>query len=416
MIAKMKELINIPSVRYTVMSIIASGLNFLTLILWGRVFSVEDYGIATTLQALVTNVAISMTPLQIMMCTALAGDSVYKSKSVESITSIFGFINIVELVVMIGAAGKIKQYLYFTGIIEVILFIVLVVLNNTYTVLTGVVQGKQDFSLLGKVGIILYFIKLIVSVLLGIGGIGPLAVIGGFALAEIVCVVLMIKKLVKRIKMPWKRYKFQVDQGIVKQYIGMFVLYGIVSLYMNNGDLLLGNLYCGKEELGLYSATIGLAKISVFLIATPIATVMLPKMVAVKGKKKEQQGMLVMAETITLGVSLLYGICFCAAGGWAIPIVYGESYSGAREYILPCMLFSIVLGVFWVFYQYILATDLTKIFTAVTVVIGIFAVVWIMRMEGDIRSIPIAMAVAMILTMVIVVISRKYIMSKYEKI
>lgn len=404
MLVKIKVLANTPSVKYTCMAGIASGINFITLIIWGRVFSVEDYGIVTTFQAFVSNVSIFMIPLQVMMCTLLASEA--KNENIENIIYIFKFINIVEFVLIIIVIEKVMQYLYLNTIIEVVLLICLIFLSNTHTVLTGVAQGKQDFLLLGKISILLFLIKLAVSVLLSISGMGPLAVNIGFVIAETVCVIYMLKKWMQLTKIFWKINKVQMDRDVMKQYVWTFVLYIVVSLYMNNGDLLLGNIYCSKSEIGLYSATIGLAKISVFLIATPIATIVLPKMVAAKGERRKQYKMLILAEIITLAGNLLYGICFYTFGGWFIPVIYGESYKRAEEYILPCIVFSIVLGMFWVFYQYILAAELTKKFAVITAITGALAIVWILMMKGELSNIPLTMTAAMVLAMICIAICR----------
>ena len=66
--------------QYTILCMAASGINMLTLILFGRVFTVAEYGIVTTLQAMVTNIAILMTPLQIMLCRTIAGRTAGKSR------------------------------------------------------------------------------------------------------------------------------------------------------------------------------------------------------------------------------------------------------------------------------------------------------------------------------------------------
>lgn len=404
---KINELIKIPSVRYTYMVIIASGLNFLTLIVWGRIFSLGDYGIATTLQAFVTNVATFVLPLQVTACTLLAGDFENKKRNIASILSVFGIINVIELGLLIVCIEKLMQYLYFTGAIEVVLFTVLIFLNNIYTMLIGFTQGEQDFELLGKVGIFLYLIKLVISVLLGNLGIGFIAMMIGFVIAEVVCVALMLKKSIRLIRISFNGNRVNVNKKILKQYVWILLLNMIISLYMNNGDLLLGNLYCSKIEVGAYSVTSALSKISVFLVATPIATIILPKMAMAKDEKKKCNVMLVLAESITLGVSLLYGGCFYILGGWLIPFLYGESYKGAVEYILPCIVYSVVLGMYWVFYQYILAVDLTKIFAVVTAVTGSMAIAWILVMKIEMRGIPFIMSVAMILAMVVLAIYLK---------
>lgn len=406
-----KEIIGRPSVKYTVMSAIASGLNFVTLIVWGRIFSVEDYGIATTLQAFVANVATFMIPLQMMGCSLLAGDS--KIKKIEDIMSIFLFINVMELIVLVIAAGKVMQYLCFKGIIEVSLLFVLIFCNNIFSVLMGLAQGKQDFMLLGKANIILYFVKLLISTLLSFASIGPLAVLIGYTIAEIVCTAMMMRSLLWPLKMPRNIHKARYHNDTLRQYVWTFILYIAVSIYMNNGDLLMGNLYCSKAEIGLYSATMALSKISVFLIAMPIGTVAFPKMVAAKGEGRKRNKILILAEIVTLTGSCLYGICFYVLGGWFIPLIYGETYKGADQYILPSVIFSIVLGMFWVVFQYILAVELTKKFAIVTAAAGIIIVIWILMMEIELRSIPIIMAIAMILAIVGVIFSMKNVNEYY---
>lgn len=404
MIQKIKELLRIPSIRYTYMSIIASVLNFITLIAWGRIFLVGDYGIATTLQAFVTNAATFVIPLQVIACTLLAGNSENRKRDITSIMKVFGFINIIELGLLVVCIDKLMQYFHFTGVVEIVLFSTLIFLNNIYTISIGFAQGEQDFELLGKIGISLYLIKLIISVILGNFGVGFVATMIGFVIAETVCVVLMLRKLSRSIRISLNENKTQVNKSILKQYVWILLLNLILSLYMNNGDLLLGNLYCSETEVGAYSVTIALSKISVFLVSTPIATIILPKMATAKDEKRKCNTLLILAETITLGMSVLYGGCFYIFGGWIIPFLYGESYRGATEYILPCTFFSVVLGVFWVFYQYILATDLTKIFALATAVTGVMAIAWILVMKVEIGGIPFIMAIAMILTMVVLAI------------
>ena len=404
MIEKIKELLRIPSIRYTYMSIIASVLNFITLIAWGRIFLVGDYGIATTLQAFVTNAATFVIPLQVIACTLLAGNSENRKRDITSIMKVFGFINIIELGLLVVCIDKLMQYFHFTGVVEIVLFSTLIFLNNIYTISIGFAQGEQDFELHVKIVIYFNLIKLIISVILGNFGVGFVATMIGFVIAETVCVVLMLRKLSRSIRISLNENKTQVNKSILKQYVWILLLNLILSLYMNNGDLLLGNLYCSETEVGAYSVTIALSKISVFLVSTPIATIILPKMATAKDEKRKCNTLLILAETITLGMSVLYGGCFYIFGGWIIPFLYGESYRGATEYILPCTFFSVVLGVFWVFYQYILATDLTKIFALATAVTGVMAIAWILVMKVEIGGIPFIMAIAMILTMVVLAI------------
>ena len=266
MIARLKAYRKNPSVQYTLMSIAASGINFLTLIIWGRVFSVEDYGSITTLQAFLSNIAVFVTPLQIMLCKAMAMHTTEKDKIVTDLLHIMFMIYLAELFFMIATARMLINYLHFAGGIEIFLFGSLVFLNNSYIVLNGIVQGKQDFILLGRTNLVLYVLKMLLSTSSGLHFSGPLAVMFGFAAAECVCIILIIGKYKDIFRQLFSSHKFRIDLSVLKNYFWMFVLYMIVSLYMNNGDLLLGNLYCSQEEIGFYSVAISLSKISIFFI------------------------------------------------------------------------------------------------------------------------------------------------------
>lgn len=392
-----KTVVMANELKYTAMSIVASGVNFLTLIIFGRVFSVEDYGIVTMLQALVANIAVFMIPLQILVCKNIADNT---RDRVGGLFNYVWVVNCAEVICMILTASYIAKYLYFDGILEYMLFIVLVFSNNIYTFLVGIVQGEQDFLLLGKEGIVLYMVKLVLGVVLGYCGLGPTAVIIGFAMAEIIC-ILMMRVKIRLVLKDRKGVLHLIDKDLIRSYLWTLVLYVIVSLYMNNGDLLLGNLYCSKAEMGLYSVAINLSKISVFLIATPIATILLPKVAAIDKERREQRKLLFIAEGITFGISVLYGIIFNGLSGVVIPLLYGEEYVGASEYVLPCLLFSTVLGMFWVFYQYVVATDGAKLFTVITALLGTIAVMIVMQFHVSIGAIPVVMTGAMVLTIVI---------------
>ena len=392
-----KTVVMANELKYTVMSIVASGVNFLTLIIFGRVFTVEDYGIVTMLQALVANIAVFMIPLQIMVCKNIADNT---RNRVEILFSYVWVVNCAEVICMILTASYMAKYLHFDGIVEYMLFIGLVFSNNIYTFLVGIVQGEQDFLLLGKAGIVLYMVKLVLGVVLGYCGLGPTAVIIGFAMAEIIC-ILMMRVKIRLVLKDRKCVLHLIDKDLIRSYLWTLVLYVIVSLYMNNGDLLLGNRYCSKDEMGLYSVAINLSKISVFLIATPIATILLPKVVAIDKERREQRKLLFIAEGITFGISVLYGIIFNGLSGVVIPLLYGKEYAGASEYVLPCLLFSTVLGMFWVFYQYVVATDGAKMFTVITALLGAIAVMMVMQLHVSIGTIPVVMAGAMVLTIVI---------------
>ena len=397
---KILNILKRSSIKYTCLAALASGINFFTLIIFGRIFSVKEYGAITTMQAMVANVAVLMTPLQIMMCKTIA-DAKFEKKVFDTIVSLVVTINGMLLLLLLVIMHYMSSYLHFSNVMEYITFVALVIANNIYIVLSGVVQGKQKFVLLGLAGVILYGAKLLISVLLELRGLGLIAAIVGFFSAELMCIVVICVNMYEVLKDSGFKYRFYLDLKTIKMFFATILLYVVVSFYMNNGDLILGNIYINQTRIGLYSVAINLAKISVFLIATPIATIILPKVVAYGEDKKKQKRTLLMAEGITLVVSLAYGVFFVLFKDIIIKKLYGPTYYNATRYVFNCVLFSTILGVFWVFYQYAFATDLMKIFTIVALAMGLLEVIIILITQMPLEMIPVLMSVGMILTMVI---------------
>lgn len=390
-----KAILQNNSILFTLMSIIASAINFLSIVFWGRIFSVDDYGKVSTIQAFVANFAVFITPLQIMICRILADDKTSKSHAISQILSTLILIIFLESVLFIIGFPFIKEYFHFSNAIEMSLLFLLLIVNNIYIFACGVIQGQQHFLLLGSISIIVYSIKLLLGYILGIMGLGVSSVIIALLLAETFCTFVMLQKGIRKQNV---KFYFSSVFSILKEYIWTLVLYMIISFYINNGDLLLANLYCAETEMGLYSVASSLSKISIFLIATPIATVIFPKIVAYKDNPSLQRRCLVRAEGITIVIAFLYGLLFYVTKDWIISFLYGESYAYSTNYVGVCTFLSVFLCVFYVFYQYALATKIMRIFTIISVFYVSLFIGTIICNRCSIKTIPVLMASTIILT------------------
>jgi O-antigen/teichoic acid export membrane protein len=183
-------------------------------------------------------------------------------------------------------------------------------------------------------------------------------------------------------------------------------------MFTNNGEILLANLYCDAEEIALYSVPMSLSKISVYLIATPLATMLLPKLSSIRNDSYRQIKLFGKFELITLFVSLVYGMAFCVGGKGIIYLLYGDKYSGSVRYLVPTMLFSIILGLFHVCNQYMMTNDMMKSFTVAIMVFGLIAVTIIIKIKCKIEYIPLIMSMAMILACTLTIISKYRIKNK----
>ncbi len=386
------------SVQYTILCMAASGINMLTLILFGRVFTVAEYGIVTTLQAMVTNIAILMTPLQIMLCRTIAGKAADSREKQEKTVSLVILLNIGEAVILAAAVLPLMRYLHLTQVLDYVLFVLLVIANNVFLIMNGMAQGKQAFLLLGWATIALYGVKMILGVGLGMAGIGPTAMLVGFIAGEIAALAILVFCLRKKLQGRAGGFRIRTGGATVREYLRIMIVYFVVSLYMNNGDLLLGTSFNSEEAIGLYSVAITLSKLSVFLIATPLATMLLPKVAEAKEDPGRQRKYLLQYEQIAVGLAVACGAALIIGARWLIPLLYGEKYRDAAQYMTACAVFSTVLSGFWVFYQYTMATELEKPFVRTAVAVGVVMIVGILALQPVIGVIPLIMTGAMILT------------------
>lgn len=392
MVSKIKELLKSSSFRFTLFSAIGSAFNFLTLILFGRLFKVEEYAVISTFQAFVANIAVAVIPLQIIFCKSVAASNKQIKTNYITIASYFSFF---EILLMIVLSNYLMKFVGLDSFIDYFLLILLVLINNLYLVAVGGVQGLQNFHILGIVNILLYLVKLILSFVFALNGFGVTSVLIGFLLADLVCLLILLQT-------GWSSWKSRIDsfKGIIsfsfiEEWAWLFFLYLAVTLYMNNGDILLGNLYIQKYEMGLYSVVSNLSKISVFLISTPIATMLLPNVASCYGDKVKGKQLLYKAELLTILLSLGYEFIFCCIGKLIIKVLYGVEYIGALKYIISVSVFSCALSVFWVFYQYAIASSLLKSFTIIAVLCGLVSVLIISVIHPSMLVLPIILSVSM---------------------
>lgn len=406
------------SFKYTFITILASGINMISMIVFGRIFSVDDYAKITTFQALLANLAVIMTPLQTMICRSVAKDEKKESHDLFGYLSLVLAFNCFQTIVLIVANRPLMEYLHF-NLLEYCLFIGLVLLNNLNLIESGYVQGKQRFLILGWAGLFLYLIKFVLGITLGLSGIGSIAIIFGLISGILFSLLYLIRSNSADRLQYKERFSFCISKAALKEYFGVLLLFLIVSLFINNGDILIANLYIDQEKIGLYSVTSILSKISVFLIATPLATMLLPKLAECADDRKRQIGYFKNTILITICLSVAFGIIFVMSGEWIIQFLYGQKYVDCKDFLFPCTVFSTTLSMFWLFYNFALATRFQRIFTDFSFAFGLLSFVCILLLKPEMNGIAYLLSTAMVFTMtvtfVLVIRKNKYLRNHTEK-
>lgn len=403
MLSKVRAILKNSSIRYTLMSISASAINYITILIYGRIFGVEEYGVINAFQSLIASFGAFVTPLQLSLCRILA-EKKGREKENKIITLLI-VINAIEIIVLILFGKEFVQYLGLSTYVSYVFFVVAILFSNNYIIGNGIAQGKQNFYLLGAANIAFYGVKAIMSICLSMTRLSSSSVLIGIIAGAFISIFLVCIKNRECIADMLYNFKWAISREEIIHYIWMLLLYLVVSLYLNNGDVLLGKFYASDKELGLYSVAMSLAKMCIYLIATPIATVLLPKLSEFSEKTSAQKKILLISEVITLTITLVYSILFCLLGEWFINLLYGSEYEGATVYLLPTAVFSVVTSLFYVFYQYAMVTGLFKCFSIVSFALSVGAVVLILFFQCEMSLIPIIMAVveitAIVLSMII---------------
>ena len=400
MIKVIKKIIKTSFFQYTLISALASVVNYISTILFGRIFSVDEYGVVTTLIAFTTNAGIFVIPVQIEICKRIASGN---DVNTEQLINFSYILNIIELTILIVANKMLCSYLGLNSVWEYAIVVLTIIVTNFNFVINGVAQGQQKFNLLGISNVFIYVLKAVVGIGLGIIGGSPVVTLIGMTCAEIIAIIVIAKKChfsFKRIR------KFNIRETL-PEYLWILILYMVVSVYMNNGDLLIGRIHNESRDLGLYSVAISLAKISIFMITTPIATVILPKVSARQGDARKQKELLWFAEGISVISTIGYGVILYLMRTYAVRILYGSQYEDAINYILPVIFYTIMLSGYYIFYQYVLEVENEKKFTMVSIIVCTIAISIILVLKVSMNMVAIILGGAMCITMALMLFMKE---------
>ena len=194
-------------------------------------------------------------------------------------------INIVMVFSVAVGYKQIMHYASFRNNWEYIVFIVSLLMGNLSSIGCNIVQANQKLVLLGVCDLCLQLTRMLIAILCGLSGSGPIAIIYGNIVSSIVVGTMtyhFLKQQMHRIDM---KYFFSIKRETLEYYFWALVLSFLTAVYLNGGDILLGNLFSDKESIGYYSVATNISKIAIYTLVAPLGTVLFTK-IAAKQKKK----------------------------------------------------------------------------------------------------------------------------------
>ena len=304
-------------------SIITGLLNYLFQLYVGRMLGPSDYGIYSSLVALLYIMSVPSSTIQTSVAKLVSDHSWEPEKIKYLLKYVFRKLTLISLPVsviffilsfFIADFLKINSKMYFF-ILSVLLFI-----SFLAPVLTGTLQGMQMFSQMGINSVAGTFFKLLSGVILVYFGFG----VNGALLAVFIGSLLGL--LLAFMPLHFLKGSKEVNGNIKLLNYSMIVLLATIGLtFVTNVDMLIVKHYLSDKEAGYYAAAALLGKIVLFATA-PIAMVMFPKATVMDQKNHNGSNLLRNSLLYTGSISFCIVLLFIISPEFIVKLLFGPEF------------------------------------------------------------------------------------------
>lgn len=329
-----------------IMSLAASGFNYLFQIASGRLLDASAYGVLNASFSVVGIVTVAGVALGMSLAKNISQDASNIGGIIKRLFRL-GIVVALPFILAVFAVMLVMGYELITSVLTAV---------TTYTIslsylFYGSLQGKQLFWQVSIFNLIVPLSKMLFGTALLFAGAGINSVLCAMIAGSFISMVYGYLVLVKRAD--FSAHASKEECARIIKYMFFTLLSASALTLFNNVDVLLIRQYFSAKELGLYSCAALFGKIILY-IPTVLVTMMFPIAAKNDGKSKT-----------TLYKTLLYSFLISSVAAAAlyvlrrpvISIVMGQSYLPSADYILSVILFVIPLVMVTVVTNYLIATN-----------------------------------------------------------
>jgi len=319
----------------TIMMNIFNAIGFLFQFISARVLGPADYGILTTIMALIYILAIPSDSIQTIISrfsTKYSTKKDYPRLKNLMFSGIrkFLFLGFLGFLLMALLSGVIGSFLDI-NFIFIILLGVMAIGMLIIPVLRGILQGTKKFNYLGFSFIIEGTIKLLLVIILFLFGLRIFSPVFSIILSVFVAFVFIftfspIKKIIFS-----KRIKEKVT-GIYSYSFPVLLALTCITIFYTI-DLLLAKRFFGGEIAGLYGAIAILSKI-IFFFSVPISRALFPIVSEKNDNKISTKSIVWKTLSFMFGLGILALLAYLIFPKLIIYILYGSQYIGFSTYLI----------------------------------------------------------------------------------
>ena len=315
-------------------SVAAGVLGYVLQFLMGRMLTIQEYALFSTVMALFTILA---TPLSTMTMLISRKVSEYRANRDDGgITYIYYSIHkrsifawVLILSVCFPFASEIQHYLKAPNSIPVYLLGILLFFTCFPFINNAFLQGLQKFTWLSTSSALNSIFKIVLSAAFVWVGYGVSGAIGGAALAYFLTWLITYVVLQSSLKKGIGQPRSNVSAFTFSSALPVFVANGAFAV-VTQLDMVLVNYFFSAHEAGLYAAASILGK-AVLYLPGGIALALFPMVAEQHARDEESAPLLLQALGLTFILCVIGSTVYFFGGELFVRLMYGEKYREAGE-------------------------------------------------------------------------------------
>jgi O-antigen/teichoic acid export membrane protein len=320
------------------LTLLASGVNYASNLVFSRVLSPVEFGDLTAILALAVIVAVPTAAAQTVIAERVARNRAEGRREQVAYFIRHALGHVVVVAAMVGvvyalAIPLVVEVLELHAPGPAIALLPLLVVMFIAPVALGVLQGMDRFIAFGLMTLAIAVSRIAFGVPWALAGGGP---------GELI-----------------RRGSGAATSGIKRRpspaaisASGAFIAFAVIS----NLDILLAKIFLDSEEVGLYAALATLAKVVLFLPGA-VAVVMVPNAARARHSREASRRVLRLAALLVLVTTLVAAVPAAVAPELVVKAMFGNDYANASGGVLPIVAAGAGLALLYLLVTYAVAID-----------------------------------------------------------
>lgn len=312
--------------------VLSGVLGYVFHVVMGRTLSESEYGLLTSIVAVMTVLSVPTSALTMVIARAVAGYRAHGDEgSIAHLYSVTTRWLLVACVVFLAAyvliAPALQQYLRSPSLTPIYLLGVLVTASLIVPIGLAVLQGAQKFVAFSVSHLLAILFKILLCALLVWLGYGVSGATAGMILSLVMMwglVYLLTRGYVKSGQLP------RVKHHYPWRFVMSVMAANVAFVSMTQLDMVLVRHYFSAEESGMYAAASVLGK-AVLYLPGAVVTALFPMVAENSALQRGSASLMLNAVALTLLLSGAGAAFYLLFAPELVTLLYGERYAEAGE-------------------------------------------------------------------------------------